>query len=230
MKKIFLLAYLSMIIISCKNQNKEESADQKKDSLTSIPQPTETLYAEDLININSHEDVVKKYGQNNVIKGRFFYADDVEGTPATIIFKGTDKEITIEWKETINYKSLLSINIMPYIKTDTAMLIYTSQWQTKKGLKLGMPLNEVVQLNGKDFTIGGLGWDYGGGVISWNGGNLSKDSNISVVFTDTETKNGVSLSEAEQNQINGEGVQINSSNKALQKLNPVISSIFINKK
>ncbi len=231
MKKIVLALYVlvssSTFIISCKNQNTEESTDQKKDSLT-VVQSAEKLYAEDLLNINSHEDLVKKYGQNNVLKDRFLYADDPIGTPATILFKGSDKEITIEWRDTVNYKDVQSINVRGYTKTDTSMPIYVSQWKTKTGLSIGMPLNEVKRLNDKDFTIGGLGWDYGGGVINWNGGNLSKDSNMSLIFADVNANN--QLTEKEQNQVYGEGVQVSSSNQALQKLNPIVSAIFISKR
>ncbi len=228
MRKVHALIGLSLFIFSCKNQNNQESNSKTKDSLSTVQQPTEKLYVEDLLNINSHEDLVKKYGQSNVVKDRFFYGDDPIGTPATIMFRGSDKEITIEWRDTVNYKDLQSINVRGYTKTDTSMPIYVSQWKTKTGLSIGMSLNEVKRLNNKDFTIGGLGWDYGGGVINWNGGNLSKDSNMSLIFADMNAN--VQLTEKEQNQVYGEGVQVSSSNQALQKLNPIVSAIFISKR
>ena len=231
MKKTYLFIYLSLTIfgLSCTNQKHQESGIKQKDSLSiSAVQPTENAYAEDLLSMTSHEDLIKNYGKANVIKDRFVYADDPIGTPASIMFKGTDKEITIEWRDTVNYKDLQSINVSGYTKTDTSMLIYTSQWKTKTGLRLGMPLTEVKELNGKDFVIDGLGWDYGGGVITWNDGNLSKDSNISLTFADANADG--QLTEKEQNQVYGEGVQVSSSNQALQKLNPIISNIFVRKK
>lgn len=225
---LFLFLNLLLLTVGCKNQDNEQSYDKPKDTLSITQSNVENLYIEDLLNMNSHENIVKKYGQNNVAKARFYYADDVEGTPATFIFKGTDKEVAIEWNDTINYTNSNLVTIGGYIKSDTAQPIYSSQWKSKTGLKIGMPLKEVIKLNGKDFTIGGLGWDYGGGVISWNGGHFTKDSNISIIFTDNPNFNG-NLAEEEQKQVSGEGVTVNSSNKVIQKLNPIIFRLFINK-
>lgn len=47
-----------------------------------------------------------------------------------------------------------------------------SRWSLANGLKIGMPLKDVVVLNGKPIAYYGLGWDYGGSVTSLNGGKL----------------------------------------------------------
>ncbi len=45
-------------------------------------------------------------------------------------------------------------------------------WHTAEGVTLGTTLAKLEELNGKPFDVAGYGWDYGGTVINWNGGNL----------------------------------------------------------
>lgn len=47
-----------------------------------------------------------------------------------------------------------------------------SRWHFQDGIAIGMPLAELVARNGRPVRFFGLDWDYGGGVIGWNGGRL----------------------------------------------------------
>ena len=46
-------------------------------------------------------------------------------------------------------------------------------WHTVTGIRLGMPLADLVALNGAPVSFYGLSWDYGGGVADWHGGRLA---------------------------------------------------------
>lgn len=48
-----------------------------------------------------------------------------------------------------------------------------SLWHAASGLRPGMRLAELVELNGAPVSFYGLGWDYGGGVQDWHGGRLA---------------------------------------------------------
>jgi hypothetical protein len=50
-----------------------------------------------------------------------------------------------------------------------------SRWRREDGVHAGMTLQELVALNGKPVRFMGFDWDYGGGVIGWNGGTLERD-------------------------------------------------------
>jgi hypothetical protein len=50
-----------------------------------------------------------------------------------------------------------------------------SRWRREDGIRAGLTLQEVVALNGKPVRFMGFDWDYGGGVIGWNGGTLERD-------------------------------------------------------
>jgi hypothetical protein len=52
----------------------------------------------------------------------------------------------------------------------------SSLWHTDRGVTLGTGLERLGALNGRPFVLLGFGWDYGGTVVSWNGGGLTSDS------------------------------------------------------
>ena len=50
-----------------------------------------------------------------------------------------------------------------------------SAYKFKNGIKVGIPLSEIVKLNDQHLTIYGFGWDYGGTFVSFNNGKLAKE-------------------------------------------------------
>lgn len=47
-----------------------------------------------------------------------------------------------------------------------------SEWRLDNGVRIGMPLAELIALNGKPIEFTGFDWDYGGAISNWNGGRL----------------------------------------------------------
>lgn len=62
-----------------------------------------------------------------------------------------------------------------------------SRWHIDNGMHLGMTLTELVAANGKPVTFSGMGWDYGGHVLGWQGGRYERRK-------DDEVYRGVTLS------------------------------------
>ena len=48
-----------------------------------------------------------------------------------------------------------------------------SMWTVDPGIRIGMPLPELLRINGKPIKFTGFDWDYGGGVSDWNDGALA---------------------------------------------------------
>lgn len=48
-----------------------------------------------------------------------------------------------------------------------------SQWVVDPGIRIGMPLRDLLRINGKPIRFLGFDWDYGGNVSDWNGGALA---------------------------------------------------------
>ncbi len=90
------------------------------------------------------------------------------------------------------------------------------------GLTIGMTLNEVVQANGKDFSLTGFGWDYGGYVTDFKEGKLyepAKNCIVGLRFEPT-AEDDIPM------QLLGEG-EIDSADPAVQALNPKLVSISL---
>lgn len=48
-----------------------------------------------------------------------------------------------------------------------------SRWKLDTGVHIGMPLPQLVALNGKPIKFLGFDWDYGGYITDWHGGKLA---------------------------------------------------------
>ncbi|NUO76476.1 MAG: hypothetical protein HOQ32_10715, partial [Lysobacter sp.] len=55
-----------------------------------------------------------------------------------------------------------------------------STWTLDNGVRMGLPLAELVALNGKPISFYGLEWDYGGTIVDYHGGKLDarKDEQV----------------------------------------------------
>lgn len=55
-----------------------------------------------------------------------------------------------------------------------------SRWTLDNGVRIGMPLAELVALNGRPIEFAGFDWDYGGAISDWKGGRLQPATNAPV--------------------------------------------------
>ncbi len=97
------------------------------------------------------------YGSDNV---KHLQLDGPEGTTlsGTVIFPGTSNEIEVVWTEDDKLESVRIKN--------------SGQWRTKEGVRVGISLAELNDINGKPFFFLGFDWDMGGGLDNWNHGAL----------------------------------------------------------
>jgi hypothetical protein len=112
---------------------------------------------------SSHRMLARTFGDKNVVVQE---VDGGEGTKlsASIIYPNDPRRrLEVTWK---NEKARQG--------TDMVSIIDESQWTVGHGLKLGMTLDEVEALNGVPFEIRNPSLEYGGALISWRGGTLSK--------------------------------------------------------
>jgi len=116
----------------------------------------------------------KTFGPENV---QVATVDAGEGDmqPGAIIFpKQPEHHIEVLWK---HGKDIAGIEMVTISGEH-------SDWHTCEGVTLGTDLKRLELLNGKPFSMSGLGWDYSGGVGEWRGGKLAKSFNHIFVFMD----------------------------------------------
>jgi len=107
----------------------------------------------------------------------------------------------------------------------------TCRWHAAGGIAMGARLSDLEALNGRPFTVSGFGYNYGGNVLSWDGGALKKlDCHGRLILTlDGERTGGrytVPMTAEEVHAVRGDR-PIRSSTPAMRKLNPrVVGMLF----
>jgi hypothetical protein len=102
-----------------------------------------------------------------------------------------------------------------------------TEWRTADGITIGTPLRELEHLNGRAFRLAGFGFDGSGAVISWNGGRLASPASTACqrrVYVDSLT---ASASQSKSYRTVRGDREFSSSIRAMQKLNPRISSLLL---
>jgi hypothetical protein len=227
MKQLFYsLAFVGMLVACTDKKNTAESHDSlqvvKVDSVAKNNPNTEMLYLEDILQCVDLKGLENKYGVANVQKNAVI--ETLEGdVKATRIFPNTEKEVEIYWRDGQDYKKIQEVFIKSKLVGNDKMN-FNTPWVSKQGLKLGMPLSDVVKLNGKNFTISGIGWDLGGNVVSWEGGKMA-DKNVLVRFSDYSDKSG-QFTEQEYSSISGER-EFNTQHPVITKLNPTVDQLSV---
>ncbi len=126
---------------------------------------------------DDEEKIIESFGKENVIRDNVGIGEG-EMTAATIVFPNTANELIIEWQSEYEYKKLSRIRI----ERENA------EWVTEEGIKIGTTLQELLEINGKDFYFYGFGWDYGGTTNEWEDGNVNSQL---TVFLDPQKQGGV---------------------------------------
>jgi hypothetical protein len=232
MKKVFFNITIFILLTSC--SQKQTQTDNKDSIIKVVASPDSTnndmnneeiLYLEDVLQCVDLQGLEKKFGKENVKKDAVVQTGDGQ-FKATKIFPDTDQEVEIYWKDGQEFKVIQDVMVRPRMGRDESLII-KSPWSSREGLKMGMKMSEVVALNGKTFTITGIGWDLGGNVVSWEGGKLDK-KNVSVRFNDFSEDRG-GLTEQEYSSITGER-EFDTAHPAIKKLNPTVDQLSVYKK
>lgn len=165
MKKILLFICLVISIVSCKQKEKNDKIVDSESSVIKIDSLLITDTSWGFINNKlNFSDLKVIYGNDNVKDERICGPECIDSIDVTKIHPATSKEIIVYWKDSA-YHNTISM-LMTHAEG--------SPYHTATGLKIGSPLKDVLQLNGKKITFSGFGWDYGGYVQSYNNGTLEK--------------------------------------------------------
>jgi hypothetical protein len=92
---------------------------------------------------------------NAVVKDRRVSLGEGCSTPGTVVFAGQPNEIEIGWQDKARTRVAFVTTTKP-----------SSDWRTRRGVRVGTLLSELEQLAGHPLEFLGFGWDYGGG-LTW---------------------------------------------------------------
>jgi hypothetical protein len=88
-------------------------------------------------------DLVQHFGAENLRRGFASYGTTLRH-PATIVFPGRADEIAVMFGENLRTEAL-------------CLTKRGGAWQTAEGIRVGTPIADLARLNGRAFTIAGLG-------------------------------------------------------------------------
>lgn len=201
--KIFLSFIVAIIlIVSCQSKDKKKTADENV-VVSKIDRGDQTLLSDSAwgwVNPSHTIDSLKMiFGDSLVKDERICGAECADSVDVTIIYPNSNNEFIIYWDDSAYHKKIV------FIRTYNAK----SPYHTSRGIKMGTTLKEILDLNGKPISFSGLGWDYGGGIGSFNGGALM-GSNVRFTLDITDNPSG-------DNSIYGD-VELNTEMPAVKRL------------
>ncbi len=152
------------------------------------PAAIQTLSCDAPFGKNADEAALKDaFGDANVVYQSVTGAEGEEAYATVVYPNDPSRRVVVYWwdEETRQRPATVQLNAH-YDENAPDPWATDILWQTREGLRIGAPLDEVQEANGKTFTLSGFGWDYGGVVTDWNGGALATQKGgctLSVTFS-----------------------------------------------
>lgn len=128
-----------------------------------LPSPRSIVYAGDLLQFTSHEYLAATYGERNVKKDRYHFAEN-EINVCSVLFPNTPRQAVFVWQDQQNYAGLNQVIISGNIPTDGSadfhQQIGENSWMLEGGIHFNMRLEELVRQNGDEVFFYGRNSDY----------------------------------------------------------------------
>jgi hypothetical protein len=165
--KIISICLLALPFFSCNEREKDnpEQTPANTDSLLI----TETNWGMIRQNMGL-EDLRELFGGNEVKDSTIYGPEGMDTLQVTFLLSGKPGEIIVNWRDSFYHQKISFIEAYNP----------ASPYHTERGLKIGSSLKELLAANGKQINFTGFGWDYGGYIMSYNGGKLDS---ADILFT-----------------------------------------------
>ncbi len=123
-----------------------------------MPDLANMQHAEDLLRFTSHEFLASFFGEKNVQKDQYFFAEN-ELKKCSVLFPKSSHQVVFVWGDEINLNNLSYILVSNLVPTVSAAkydgVFSNNEWKLENGIYAGMSLQELMQLNENDFEIYG---------------------------------------------------------------------------
>jgi hypothetical protein len=151
---LFLKANISIEL----SREKKDTTEQYSISLKERKIPDSINYAEDLLQFDSHEFLMSYFGKKNV-RNDLYYFSESDLKKCSVLFGGTDYQALFVWGNEHNFTDLSYIVISNVLPTSgnirKGVPGANNEWKFRKGIHVGMPVGDLLSLNGQDFLIYG---------------------------------------------------------------------------
>lgn len=125
-----------------------------------LPRATDITFAEDLMQLASHEYLATVFGPSNVKKDLFYFSEK-EMNRCSVLFPNTGLQVIFIWKDQGNHKGISLMLIGGQVRAESSQgfhrVIEMNKWRSAQGVYLGMSLTELEKLN--DGPLQFYGWE-----------------------------------------------------------------------
>lgn len=125
-----------------------------------LPKPKDIVFAEDLLEINSHENLVAVFGENNVSKDLFYYSEK-ETNKCSVLFPKSNQEVVFIWDDEESYTQISFLVIGGHLQTGESLnfnrRVEQNLWRSEQGIYSGMSLKALQLLN--ESSINFYSWE-----------------------------------------------------------------------
>ena len=132
----------------------------------------------------SAEALSRVFGEGAVAPSPYYIGEGF-CVPGTVAFAGTPDELEIAWQDDAQTR-------VAAVRMSTP----GGRWATRSGIRVGTTLEALQLLNDGPFTFSGFGWDYGGGLSSWEDGRLDAELSDGIglrLDADNEAASGLGI-------------------------------------
>lgn len=127
-----------------------------------LPKGNEILFAEDLLQLTSHQYLTSVFGASHVKKDVFYFSEK-EINKCSVLFPNTSLQVIFIWKDAVNNKDIAYLMIGGELRSKSSeafeKAIEMNKWRSKQGVYLGMSLRELEKLNNGPIKF--FGWESG---------------------------------------------------------------------
>jgi hypothetical protein len=140
-----------------------------------LPKAKDIIYAEDLLQLNSHENIATVFGPANVKKDIFYFSEK-EINKCSVLFANTSMQVIFIWNDEANNRDIAFLIIGGSLRAQSSLTYYKpielNKWQSKQGIYSGMTLRELYEINEKHINFYGWESEESGLVTKDNTGNI----------------------------------------------------------
>ncbi|MEP6597521.1 MAG: hypothetical protein ABJA71_16320 [Ginsengibacter sp.] len=136
----------------------QEGVPQYSFKLREVEIPSSVMYAEELLQFNSHEYLASFFGVLNVKKDMYYFSEK-DLKKCSVLYSGTRRQAVFVWGDENNLNNLSYILVTNILPTSGAAmsnpLSGNNEWIFKNGIHAGMAIKDLLKINEMDFNIYG---------------------------------------------------------------------------
>ncbi|MDQ3682498.1 MAG: hypothetical protein M3352_05410 [Bacteroidota bacterium] len=139
-----------------------------------LPTIRDVVFAEDLLQLTSHEHLAAVFGSQNVKKDLFYFSEN-EMNKCSVLFPNTSMQVIVVWKDEINNQGISFLIIGGQLKEASANVTYNmeyNKWRSSNGVYAGMTLRQLIELNENPVNFYGWETDQPGLLTKQNTGKI----------------------------------------------------------